>query len=185
MAAEADKSCPQCHSAAVVTKASALYHDCIYAASKKEWLPANWESWSRYQMVPTEAKARKDLAKKLAPPQNYWGSQETGGGVVGMLEGGEVVIIGVILVAIVGAFVLLVKGLFGLSRKLLGKPDAEDSETMQAKEQTAPTPAALSPWQVAMNCWDSLYYCTHCDGVFTPGQGVLVPSKQMHSLLYR
>ncbi len=186
MVGEADKSCPQCKGVAI-GKASVLYYDCIAADRSQEWLPPNWESLSRYQMVPTEAKAREELAGKLAPPpipSDYGG---LGGGAeiawaVGELGGCEETIFALIVTPILIIFVLLIKGLFALGRKLLGK---QAVESIEAVKDEAPMPPGLSPWQMAMSRWDSLYYCAHCDGVFIPGHDKLVPSKKMREFVYR
>jgi hypothetical protein len=163
MTREADKSCPQCKSAAAVAKVSALYYDCYSAEKDRKWLPSDSYSWSRYQLVPTEAKARKELAKRLAPPQNY----ATNGGEmagVGVEAGGGILadagIVGLIIGGVL-AFILLPLALFGSS----ASPRLD--------------------WTAAMNRWDALYYCARCDGVFIPGQDKLVPSKKMHEFVYR
>ncbi len=161
MIAKADKTCPQCHSAEVA-KASALYYDCTVAEKDKEWPPTERPDWERYKLAPVEAKARKELANKLAPPPNPTAksASPTGGGIeaVGMFADGGVV----------GLIVGSVLALIAIPLALLG-------------DSSGPRP----DWQIAMDRWDSLYYCAHCDGVFTPSQGGLVPSKQMRSLLYR
>jgi hypothetical protein len=44
--------------------------------------------------------------------------------------------------------------------------------------------AAINNWQRAMDKWNHLYYCHRCDGVFLPGQNLIVPSAHMMHYLY-
>ena len=186
MAVEADKSCPQCHSDAAVAKASVLYEECTSTWAKQESiLPQGWQANPGLGSALASRESRKRLAEKIAPPPmppNYEGLTVANGvnGVDYALEGGlEGVIIGAIFVSVVGAFIILAKGLIAIGRRLTGREAIPDWDSARAGMQTT------SDWQRAMNRWDSLYYCAHCDGVFTPSQGGLVASKQMRSLLYR
>ena len=54
----------------------------------------------------------------------------------------------------------------------------------QYKEEHDEWSAAVAEWERAMERWNRLYYCSRCDGVFIPGEGILTPVEELEEALY-
>ncbi len=157
--------CPQCNSKDHVTRASAMYYDCLALADVKDYPPTSREIWTRRQLLPADSKIRKALAKRLAPPRKP--DDGSGGAAYAAVEAGGLFAEAGPIGIIVGFFAIILLP-FAIFYSL---NDARVSYSHAA-------------WQEAMDKWDTALYCAHCDGVFMTGQDKIVPSKQMAKLLY-
>lgn len=97
-----------------------------------------------------------------------FGSDETMGGLVGLLTG-------------IGLVPLLCAApvMLGLAGALLVGVPWLIGRYLNRYHQRR-----LSHWQKALDKWNRLYYCSRCAGVFLPGQNRLIPLEQMRPFLY-
>jgi len=109
--------------------------------------------------------------------------------------------------SVVGGLVLLALGIGCIvgARKMYkfhARPTFDDFKRLQAEaagrdreeyvrrkrqydEERTKWEAAMQVWNQAMHRWHRLYYCSRCDGVFIPGEGMFTPIEEMHSALTR
>jgi len=55
---------------------------------------------------------------------------------------------------------------------------------LRASEKAPNQSEVNTRYQNALSKWNQLFYCHICDGVFIPGQGLLVPREKMRDFLY-
>lgn len=169
-----------------VEKVSSVYNSGTWSASKQGTRHGvRWDKKGR-PIVTTEpytehAKGATRLAEMLAPPE-----EPTNAAVV------------VIILACIGLLcflwflaVLVLEGLLGWTGSSLAGivlavvalSVLYDPAKRLAERQAEQFQKKHALWKLAMDRWESLYYCSRCDQVFDPATGKSASPRKMSSLL--